>query len=211
MIFVRILVLILILNNLTNLSAGETQQINYMSFVDPGYGFYKVRDITTNKPAPFDINNHTLTINQNDIITWKSDADTNVKLTIISDQDLWDKDKSVLGAPFNYTFPESGTYTFHIKEYSGKLIVIVNPNNIPDTPTGTAETTPIVEETTVVTPIPTLNPTPTYTYGPDPTISTPVHNNSTSILPPIKIMPGTIISTIVVIIVLIITFVSKNN
>ena len=102
--------------------------ITYKSYVDSAFGFYRLRDITTNKPAPFE--NRTLTINQGDTITWVNDAESE-SLTIVSDEGLWtDNDASLKnpGDQFSYKFNQFGKYGAHIKDFSiARLIIIVKP------------------------------------------------------------------------------------
>lgn len=131
---------------------NNTGSVTYKVYIDPGYGFYKVRDVTTFKAAPYDIINHTLTIRQGDAIAWVNDADTKVSLSIVSDQGLW---KGAAKLDKTYIFTYAGTYTFYIAEYSGKKqTVIINPTEgylAPTTPVPT--TTP--EKTPEVAKVPT--------------------------------------------------------
>lgn len=89
----------------------------YKSDVDEYYGFYRVID-TSNKPAPFDRDNRTLTIYAGDTVVWVNDGDE--RFTIVSKEGLWDNQSSLLKSTykqFNYTFTQPGTYDVYLKEY----------------------------------------------------------------------------------------------
>ena len=101
----------------------------YKSFVDQDYGFLRV--VETNY-RPFVYKNVTLNIFTGDTVIWVNDANPDEKLTIISEQGLWDNTSAILRwnyQSFNYTFTQPGTYGVYIKEYSRKphQIIIVNP------------------------------------------------------------------------------------
>lgn len=133
-------------NDITN----YTDPITYVSYADNTYGFYKVRDVTTYKSAPFDPSTHTITIKQGDRIIWKNDAEKGIALTLVSEQGLF-ADVG-LGSNFQYNFEQTGTFTFHIKEYPGKkLTVVVNPGYSIHTPI----TTPTVPMSITVIPMST--------------------------------------------------------
>ncbi len=90
----------------------------YKSFVDDTYGFYQVLAVNSTMPAPYDINNKTLTIHAGDEVIWVSDTDYTI--TITSEQGLWNDTSSKLRwnyQSFSYTFNQTGTYGVYIKEY----------------------------------------------------------------------------------------------
>ncbi len=102
----------------------------YKSFVDDTYGFYKVLALNTTTPAPYDINNKTLTLYVGDEVRWISDSDYTI--TIASEQNLWDNTSAKLRwatQEFDYTFNQTGTYGVYIKEYPRvpHQKIIVNP------------------------------------------------------------------------------------
>lgn len=143
-------------------SAEDVVPITYRAEIDQDYGFYRVIDITTYKPALY--KNNTLTINIGDTVIWENDATPDEPLTIISKDNLWSNKSAYLRwnyQKFNYTFNESGTYEVYIKEYPREQhqIIIVSPT----------ETQITVVPTTNVAPIKTVSPTETMPTG---TVST---------------------------------------
>lgn len=214
-----------------NISAEHTGPITFNTYIDPGYGFYKVRDVTTFKAAPFDINNRTLFISQGDTVSWINDADTKVSLSIVSEQGLWNG-----GAKLDktYKFDNSGTYNFYLAEYqSKKLTVVVSPKE-GFSPTPTAIPTPIVTPITVHTDIPIATPivtptdtimsptdtptdTPIMIITPIPPIKTQSAKPVSTINPnpdinlPIKISPTSVASIIVAILSISITYSVGRN
>lgn len=142
--------------NITNKS--DNIPITYRTDVDQDYGFYRVRDITAHRPAPYD--NNTLTINVGDTIMWMNDATPDWPLTIVSEQGLWNNTIARLRwnyQKFSYTFNESGEYGVYIKEYpsENQKIVVISTEN----PISTVTIPPtyiVVEDTSVpITPIST--------------------------------------------------------
>ncbi len=102
----------------------------YKSFVDQYYGFKTVRLIGIDRP--FVYQNLTLNISTGDTIIWVNEADPDEKLTIVSEQGLWNNTSASLRwnyQYFNYTFNQTGTYGVYIKEYPrlAHQIIIVNP------------------------------------------------------------------------------------
>ncbi len=97
---------------------ASRESLNYISFVDQYYGFKNVRVIGTNRS--FVYQNLTLNISTSDTVIWENDANPDEKLTIISDQGLWNNTSAILRwnyQSFNYTFTQPGTYGVYIKEY----------------------------------------------------------------------------------------------
>lgn len=131
----------------------------YRSDVDQDYGFYRVTSMDKNQTVSYDKNNDTLTINVSDSVVWINDATPDEPLTIISEQGLWNDTSARLRwnyQKFNYTFNESGTYSFYIKEYPNEKhqIIIVNSIETPTPkPTIVTRQTPTVNQTTNETPI----------------------------------------------------------
>ena len=133
-------------------SDNITVPITYVSYIDDKLGFYKVIDVTLHKDSQY--KERVLTINQGDTIMWLNDADTAI-LTIVSEQNLWDKTKSKLGSAFrrfNYTFMISGTYSTCVDGYKDMVCqtIIVDP----------------VEGYPTPVPILTQSPTPSPTPSP---------------------------------------------
>ncbi len=101
----------------------------YKSFVDQDYGFKRVIEANY---TPFVYDNLTLNIHTGDTIMWINDADPDERLTIMSEQNLWNGSSGLLRwnyQYFNYTFTQPGTYGIYIKEEPRvrHQIIIVNP------------------------------------------------------------------------------------
>jgi plastocyanin len=103
----------------------------YKSFVDEYYGFKRV--IETNY-TPIVYQNLTLNVHIGDTMIWINDATSGEKLTIVSEQGLWDLNdtRAILRwdtKQFSYNFTQPGTYGFYIKEYPRfqHQKIIVNP------------------------------------------------------------------------------------
>lgn len=116
--------------NLADLVESNITNITYTSDVDQDYGFYRVIDITTKKPAPY--TNNRLTINVGDTVVWINDATPDEPLTIISKEGLWGNRTAYLRwnyQKFSYLFNQSGTYEVYIREYPRvqHQIITVNP------------------------------------------------------------------------------------
>lgn len=97
--------------------------------MDQYYGFKRVIEANY---TPFTYENFTLNIYVGDTITWVNDADPDEKLTILSEQNLWNESRGMLRWNYqfiNYTFTQPGTYGVYIKEYPRKQHqrIIVNP------------------------------------------------------------------------------------
>ncbi|MBU4491672.1 MAG: hypothetical protein KKD69_04330 [Euryarchaeota archaeon] len=103
----------------------------YKSFVDEFYGFKRVIE-TNYKPIVY--KNLTLNVYVGDTMIWINDATSGEKLTIVSEQGLWDMNdtRAILRwdtKQFSYNFTMPGTYGFYIKEYPRfqHQKIIVNP------------------------------------------------------------------------------------
>lgn len=141
-------------NETTNISNAIT--ITYRSYVDQDYGFYRVIDYTTHKPALYEEKTKTLTINVGDTVEWINDATPDEPLTIISKDGLWGNRSAYLRwnyQKFNYTFNQSGTYDIYIREYpteQHQTIVVIDISEtikIISTPTIISTTSPIINKT----------------------------------------------------------------
>lgn len=103
------------------------EPVTYRVFVDNQQGFNRIFDITLNKPVYSQ--NRTLNIYRGDTIIWINNIDR--RLTIISEQKLWDNKSGHLAQEYkelNYTFTEPGIYNVYIKEYPTlKQKIIVGP------------------------------------------------------------------------------------
>lgn len=101
--------------------------VTYRVFVDNQQGFNRIYDITLNKPVYSQ--NRTLNIYRGDTIIWTNNIDK--RLTIVSEQKLWDNKSGLLAweyKGFNYTFTGPGIYNIYIKEYPTlKQKIIVGP------------------------------------------------------------------------------------
>lgn len=168
-----ILFSIIILSMITTIVTAEINS-KYITYIRDDFGFYRVRNYDDSVKI-FTYDDRTLNINTGDSMSWSNDADSK-KLTVMSDQNLWSVEKGYLrvGQKMEYTFTNSGTYTFYIKEASEKRqTIIVNGNNAP---------TAIIVQVPTITPapLPTIDPnifaTPTpYKYVAPTPVSTPKH------------------------------------
>lgn len=148
-----------------NVSNNTTGPITYVTYIEENMGFYKVADVTTHKDILY--KERVLTINQGDTIMWLNDADV-ATITVVSEQDLWDKAESELEPPnrrFNHTFMISGTYTVYVDEYKNLVhqTIIVNPKEGYPTPTPSSTPSPTLSPTPVRTNTPVATPTPIHT------------------------------------------------
>jgi len=97
-------------------------QIQYRSWVDSDYGFYKVRAVKDNASyeLPLDFDTRNFSINEGDTVRWINDDMYDYSLTLVSNEGLWTGETAFLeyqGLRFEYTFNQTGIYTFHIKEF----------------------------------------------------------------------------------------------
>lgn len=189
------------LNDTTMSNESDNISITYRTDVDQDYGFYRVRDITTHKPALYDIKNNTLTINVGDTVIWMNDATPDWPLTIASEQGLWDNTSARLRwnyQKFSYTFNESGEYGVYIKEYPSEKQKIIVTSTEKHINTVTIPPTYIViedkdkdkdkyEDKDINTSVPTTFP-----------ISTPTPAETSRVIPGFNITLGIIILIIMV-------------
>lgn len=101
----------------------------YKSYVDQDYGFKRVIEANY---TPFVYDNLTLNIHTGDTVMWINDATPDEKLTIVSEQNLWNESSGLLRWNYqfiNYTFTQPGTYGVYVKEFPRlrHQKVIVNP------------------------------------------------------------------------------------
>lgn len=92
------------------------EPVTYRIFVDNQQGFNRIYDITSNKVVLSQ--NRTLNVYRGDTIVWTNDIDK--RLTVVSEQKLWDNKSGFLAWEYkelNYTFTEPGIYNVYIKEY----------------------------------------------------------------------------------------------
>lgn len=93
-------------------AAGEV----YVVFTDREFGFWAVRSYNINHAINY--TGRTLSINTGDSIEWMNMDNEGDRITIVSDNMLWEGGKTLvgLGTKFRFTFNSSGTYRFHIVE-----------------------------------------------------------------------------------------------
>jgi VCBS repeat-containing protein len=93
-------------------AAGEV----YVVFTDREFGFWAVRSYNINHTLNY--TSRTLNINTGDSIEWINMDTEGERITIVSDNVLWEGGKILggTGAKFRFTFNSSGTYRFHIIE-----------------------------------------------------------------------------------------------
>ena len=128
----KIYLLILMMILIPPVMGGDNQSTNnttYRVLVDNTYGFYRVYAV--NNIASVSYENRTLNISKGDTIIWINDAVPDVKLTIISKENLWGKYDGELKwnyKQFIHTFNKSGIYDIYISEYSNfQQKIIVGP------------------------------------------------------------------------------------
>lgn len=93
-------------------AAGEV----YAVFTDREFGFWAVRSFNINHTINY--TGRTLNINTGDSIEWMNMDTEGERITIVSDNVLWEGGKTLggIGDKFRFTFNSSGTYRFHIAE-----------------------------------------------------------------------------------------------
>lgn len=96
--------------------------VTYAVWIDSDRGFEMIRAFNGTKYIPlspdFDILN--LSINRGDRVRWINDDTNEFPLSVISNEGLWTNRTAYLRwrfARFEYTFNETGTYTFSIQGY----------------------------------------------------------------------------------------------
>ncbi len=108
----NIVILILIFIFTVLPAAGET----YMVFVDREFGFWAVRSDNISHNLTY--KSRTLNINTGDSVEWVNMDGGNDRVTVMSDNLLWENGSvlSGTGSKFRFTFNSSGTYRFHVAE-----------------------------------------------------------------------------------------------
>lgn len=93
-------------------AAGE----KYVVFTDREFGFWGVRSYNINHTINY--TGRTLNINTGDTIEWMNMDNEEDRITIMSDNILWEGGKTLggVGSKFRFTFNSSGMYKFHIVE-----------------------------------------------------------------------------------------------
>jgi hypothetical protein len=99
------------------LSFSVTGEI-YRVYVDREFGFWAVRSHDINHTVNY--NGRTLNIQTGDTVEWENNDYTGNRITIISDNLLWEGGRSLggSGSIFRFTFNSSNAYRFHIEERS---------------------------------------------------------------------------------------------
>ena len=115
-------------------ASGASASITYNSEVDLNDGFYRVtvRDSPTYTYfVDWDDVNKSLTINVSDTVTWINSDIKDLKITIVSEQELWSEKDSYLKWNtrwFSYRFEKPGTYGVYVQEnVKFHQTIIVNP------------------------------------------------------------------------------------
>lgn len=108
----KIVALALVLVFVTLPAAAE----NYTVFVDREFGFWAVRSDNINHTLTY--HSRTLNINTGDSIRWTNMDNMGDRITIVSDNMLWESGKILggYGSIFKFTFNSSSTYRFHMIE-----------------------------------------------------------------------------------------------
>ena len=93
-------------------AAGE----KYVVFTDREFGFWGVRSYNINHTINY--TGRTLNINTGDSIEWMNMDNEDDRITIMSDNLLWEGGKILggVGSKFRFTFNSSGAYRFHTVE-----------------------------------------------------------------------------------------------
>lgn len=109
----KIICLVLILLIFSSFTAaGEV----YVIFTDRELGFWAVRSYDINHTLNY--TSRTLNINTGDSIEWMNMDTKGDRITIVSDDNLWEGGEALgsQGSKFKFTFNSSGIYRFHIAE-----------------------------------------------------------------------------------------------
>lgn len=112
---------------------GASAAITYNSDVDLDNGFYgvTVRDAPTFPHVYPNYTNNVLTLNVSDTVIWLNTDIKNLRITIISTQELWNEKDSYLKwntRTFSYRFEKPGIYEVYVKENDRfRQIIVVNP------------------------------------------------------------------------------------
>lgn len=184
----KIYIIVLIMFILISPVTGEdNQSVNnnttYRVLVDQHHGFYRVYQVynaTSSNTIYYE--NGTLNISRGDTIIWINDAVPDARLTIVSEEKLWDWHDGTLKwsyKQFAYTFNKSGIYDVYIKERpSFQQKIIVGPLD------NTNITNKTVNQTNITKPNLTINTT----YK---TINIPTNNSTVPVTVPLEKRPGT--------------------
>ena len=115
-------------------AAGEV----YVVFTDREFGFWAVRSDNINHTINY--TSRTLNINTGDSVEWMNMDNEGERITIVSDNMLWEGGKVLgsIGSKFRFTFNSSGTYRFHTVENTR---VRLNASNLSETGTRTTTIT----------------------------------------------------------------------
>ncbi len=111
--------------------AGEV----YVVFTDREFGFWAVRSYNINHTINY--TSRTLNINTGDSIEWMNMDNEGDRITIVSDNTLWEGGKALegVGSKFRFTFNSSGTYRFHTVENTRVKLNASNYSENETTPT----------------------------------------------------------------------------
>lgn len=109
------------------LSFSFTGEI-YRVYVDREFGFWAVRSHDINQTVEY--KGRTLNIQTGDTVEWENNDYSGNRITIISDNLLWEGGKSLggSGSIFRFTFNSSNAYRFHIAERSRFVANITEEN-----------------------------------------------------------------------------------
>lgn len=125
-IYITLIIIYILISPVIGDENSTKKPVIYRVFVGQ-QGFYKIYDTVSNKNIPSQ--NRTLNLYRGDTIIWTNDIDR--RLTVISEQNLWDNKSGFLAdeyKEFVYTFTNPGIYDVYIKEFpSLKQKIIVEP------------------------------------------------------------------------------------
>ena len=120
------MIIVILLFTLSFSITGEL----YRVYVDREFGFWAIRSNETNHTINY--TQKTLNIKTGDTIEWENEDSAGDRVTIISDNLLWEGGKSLygLGDLYRFTFNSSGIYKFHIEEQNRVILNASNVSNI---------------------------------------------------------------------------------
>jgi plastocyanin len=100
----------------------STSPVQYRSWIDSDYGFYKVRAVKDNASYQLasDFDTRNFSINKGDTVRWINDDMFDFSFTLVSNEGLWTGRTAFMqyqGQRFEYTFNKTGIYTFYVKEF----------------------------------------------------------------------------------------------
>lgn len=178
-IFLALIIMSILISPVIGDDNSTKEPVTYRVSVDNQQGFSRVYDVTSNKVVY--AQNKTLNIYRGDTIVWSNNVDA--RITIISEQGLWDNKSGFLPREykiFNYTFTKSGIYDIYIKEApSRRQKIIVGPiepelipenvinmtTNIEEMESGSTDTTVVIQNYVPNTPSVTTTSTKTIYRG----------------------------------------------